>query len=457
MTTLRITTSISRSPLRRGLPVIALMLACFALSPAPKAFGVTPAPDGGYPGQSTAEGDNALFSYICSGLSNCDDTAIGFDALYSDTNGKRNTATGSGALYSTTADDNTANGYEALYNNTTGVQNTANGSGALDTNTTGSNNTALGYEALDSSTTGYANVANGSQALYANTTGEDNTANGFEALYYNTTGFENTANGVYALYQNTTSHDNTADGYEALLNNTTGSNNIALGVSAGSLLTTGNYNIDIGAFVSGGAGEAGTIRIGNSNQSATYIAGIYGVNEGGIPLAVYINSNGQLGTLSSSRRFKKEIKPMDQTSQAILGLQPVTFQYKSDSSGTAQFGLIAEEVAKVDPDLVVRDATGEIYSVRYEAVNAMLLNEFLKEHRKVQEQEASIVQLKSTAAKQEATIAQQQKDFQATAAQQQEEIKTLSANLKKQASQIQKVSDQLELSKSAPQMAGNDR
>src|SRR5207237_981616 len=147
-------------------------------------------------------------------------------------------------------------------------------------------------------------------------------------------------------------------------------------------------------------------------QSAAFIAGIYGVNENGIPLAVYINSNGQLGTLSSSRRFKKEIKPMDQTSQAILGLQPVTFQYKSDPSGTAQFGLIAEEVAKVDPDLVVRDAQGEIYSVRYEAVNAMLLNEFLKEHRTVQEEKAEITQLKSTVAKQEATIAQQQRGME---------------------------------------------
>jgi len=280
-------------------------------------------------------------------------------------------------------------------------------------------------------------VANGSQALYSNTSGEANTANGFEALYYNTSGFENTANGVYALYNNTTAHDNTADGYEALLANTTGSNNIALGVSAGSLLTTGNYNIDIGAFVSGGAGEAGTIRIGNSNQSATFIAGIYGVNESGIPLAVYINSNGQLGTLSSSRRFKKEIKPMDQTSQAILGLQPVTFQYKSDPSGTAQFGLLAEEVEKVNPDLVTRDAKGEVYTVRYEAVNAMLLNEFLKEHRKVQEQETAITQLKST-------VAQQQK-----------RMEVLTAQLHEQASQIQKVSAQLELTKPATKTVVN--
>src|ERR1700676_2577960 len=207
---------------------------------------------------------------------------------------------------------------------------------------------------------------------------------------------------------NTIGFENTANGVEALLNNTTGIGNIALGVSAGSNLTTGSNNIDIGN--QGVAAEANTIRIGTAgNQTATFIAGIYGVNEGGTPAAVYINSNGQLGTMSSSRRFKKEIKAMDQPSQAILALKPVTFQYKSDTKATPQFGLIAEEVAKVDPDLVVRDAEGEIYSVRYEAVNAMLLNEFLKEHRTVDE-------LKSTVAKQEAIIAQQQKSMETFAA-----------------------------------------
>jgi len=134
---------------------------------------------------------------------------------------------------------------------------------------------------------------------------------------------------------------------------------------------------------------------------------------------------------------------MDQTSEAILALQPVTFRYKSDTKGTAQFGLIAEEVAQVDPELVVRDAEGEIYSVRYEAVNAMLLNEFLKEHRTVQE-------LKSTVAKQESTIAQQQKDFQAVAAHQQEQIEALSAGL-------QKVSAQVEMNRAAPQMVLNNQ
>jgi hypothetical protein len=207
-------------------------------------------------------------------------------------------------------------------------------------------------------------------------------------------------------------------------------------LNGGYNLTDGIFNIDIAN--DGFAGESYTTRIGIL-QTRAFISGIYGVNEGGTPLAVYINSDGQLGTMSSSRRFKKEIKPMDQTSQAILGLQPVTFQYKSDPTGTAQFGLIAEEVAKVNPDLVVRDAKGEIYSVRYEAVNAMLLNEFLKEHRKVQEQGRK-------AQEQERTIAQLKKGME-----------VLTAQLHEQASQIQKVSAQLEASRPAPQMAFNNQ
>jgi hypothetical protein len=294
-------------------------------------------------------------------------------------------------------------------------------------------------------------TANGSQTLAYNTTGNDNTANGFGALYHNTVGSFNTAHGFNALYNNTAGYYNTASGYQALFFNT-GSNNIALGNAAGYNLTTGNFNIDIGNV--GAAGESGIIRIGNSgDQTATFIAGIYGVSEGGTPSAVYINSNGQLGTMSSSRRFKKEIKPMDQTSQAILDLQPVTFQYKSDPTGAAQFGLIAEEVAKVDPDLVVRDAGGEIYSVRYEAVNAMLLNEFLKEHRRVQEQERKLSEQDRKVEQQETTMTQ----LKATVAKQEATVAALTASLKEQASQIQKVSAQLQLSKPAPQTVGNDR
>src|SRR3984893_1339901 len=294
--------------------------------------------------------------------------------------GSKNTANGVYALYSnTTGDDNTANGLEALFSNTTGDQNTANGALALFSNMDGVYNTAPGSAAPYSNRAGDKNTANGVYALESNT-GDNNTANGYEALLFNTTGSFNTATGYQALMNNIDGVGNTAIGNQALYNNT-GSYNVAL--NGGYNLTTGIFNIDIAN--DGFAGESYTTRIGIL-QTRCFISGIYGVMEGGTPLAVYINSDGQLGTQAppSSRRFKKEIKPMDQTSQAILGLKPVTFQYKSDPSGTAQFGLIAEDVAKVDPDLVVRDAEGEIYSVRYEAVNAMLLNEFLKQHRTVQ-------------------------------------------------------------------------
>jgi hypothetical protein len=218
------------------------------------------------------------------------------------------------------------------------------------------------------------------------------------ALAKNTTGIRNTAIGNQALFRNQTGNGNTAGGYQALANNT-GSFNIAVGFTAGVNLTTGRDNIDIGA--SGAAGDTATMRIG-AKQTRTFIAGIRGItttNANAVP--VVIDSAGQLGTVSSSRRFKDEIQPMDHSSEAILGLKPVTFHYKTDTQNTPQFGLIAEEVAKINPDLVVRDDKGEIYTVRYEAVNAMLLNEFLKEHSQVQ-------QLK-------ATIAQQQKQIEALA------------------------------------------
>jgi trimeric autotransporter adhesin len=519
MTTLPIGNSISRSPLRPGLLFIPLALCCFMLAPAPKAFGVSPPPDGGYPNGNTAEGQNALFS-LTSGANNTatggvslyhnttgidntangyqalygnttgsNNTANGFEALFSNTTGSFNTATGNGALvYTTTGSNNTANGRSALFHNTTGGLNTANGSLALYSNTTGGPNTANGSQALYRNTTGNYNTANGVDALYSNTTGGSNTANGLFALFSNTTGgfntangadalssnttgpsntatgyqalnsnttggnntasgfqallnntgFANTANGSYALYSNTIGQQNTASGFEALDSNVTGNNNTAIGTSAGSNLTTGSNNIDIGNF--GVAAESDTIRIGsNGTQNRVFITGIVGATTVGSTVPVLIDGNDQLGTMSSSRRFKKEIKPMDSTSEAILALKPVTFHYKSDKTGTSQFGLIAEEVAEVNPDLIVRDKEGEVYTVRYDAVNAMLLNEFLKEHGRVQEQATTIAQLKST-------VAQQQKGME-----------VLAATLNEQASQIQKVSDRLELSKPAPKMAGNDR
>ena len=407
--------SISRSPLRYGLFLIPLVFAAFAFSPTAQAQ-LSPPPDGGYAGDNTAEGTDALFS-LTTGTEN---TAIGFDALFSNTTGDSNTATGSIALGS----------------NTTGVRNTANGFAALNSNTTGERNTATGRAALTFNTTGNNNTADGHDTLFANTTAIRNTATGSFALFSNTTGPNNTAIGYFALFSNTTGNSNTADGYDALLNNTTGVGNIALGNFAGANLTTGDNNIDVGNV--GVAGESNTIRIGVvGTQTATFVAGIMGKT---VPMStpVFVNANGQLGTTPSSARFKDEIKPMDKASEAILALKPVAFRYKKeiDPKGVPQFGLVAEEVEKVNPNLVVRDEKGQIYTVRYDAVNAMLLNEFLKEHRKVQELEA--------------TIAKQQKEFQATATHEQKQIEALTAGL-------QKVSAQVEISRPVPQMVVNNQ
>ena len=385
------TDSISRSSLRYGLLLIPLAIAWFTLSEAAQA--VLPPPDGGYPNNNTAEGTDALFS-VTTGP---DNTAIGFDALLSNTTGDSNTATGSQALMSdTTGNRNTATGFAALESDTTGERNTATGRAALVNNTIGNNNTGTGHDALFSNTTGIRSTATGSFALFANTTASFNTAHGY-----------------FARFSNTTGASNTADGYDALVNNTTGGGNIALGNFAGANLTTGDQNIDIGNV--GVAAEAHTIRIGTDGaQTNAYFAGIYQTNIAN-GLVVKVDSDGHLGTVGSSERFKDAIKPMDKASEAILALKPVTFHYnkKLDPDCTPQFGLVAEQVEKVNPDLVVRDADGKPYTVRYEAVNAMLLNEFLKEHHTVQEQEATIAQLKSTAAKQGATIAREQKQIEA--------------------------------------------
>jgi hypothetical protein len=363
-------------------------------------------------------------------------TASGCLALYYNISGNNNTATGYQALFgvnNNSASLNTADGAYALFGNTTGGSNTANGADALYKNTTGSNNTADGAYALFRNTTGVRNTAVGVQALDYNTTGIDNTANGYQALQSNTTGNANTATGNSALYSNTTGTLNTATGRVALFHNTTGLENIALGIDAGSNLTTGNNNIDIGNL--GVAGESNTIRIGGDigfgfgTQTATYIAGISGIGVDGIP--VFVTSSGQLGVSSSSARFKQNIQAMGDASDALLALRPVTFRYKHeiDPDGFPQFGLVAEEVEKVNPDLVRRDAQGKVFTVRYEAVNAMLLNEFLKEHKKVKDLE---------------------KDLRATIMQQQKEIEALTTGL-------QKVSAQLELRKRAPQTVANNQ
>ena len=388
---------------------ILLVWACFAFLPPARA--VLPPPDGGYLLGNTAEGEDALFS-LTTGSGN---TAVGSHALYLTTSGGSNTGTGFHVLeFNTTGSSNTATGSIALWNNTTGSYNTATGNRALVVNRTGSGNTATGYHALSSNT------------------GTLNTATGYQALDKNTRGFGNTATGPSALLNNTTGNNNTADGLGALNSNTTGSGNIALGILAGEALTTGSNNIDIGN--AGVAAEANTIRIGTQGtQTATFIAGISGTPLGGGE-AVRVNANGQLGTVGSSVRFKQDIEPMDKESDVIHALKPVTFRYKKniDPAGTAQFGLVAEEVEKVNPDLVARDGKGEIYTVRYDAVNAMLLNEFLKEHRNNQELQCKIDQ-------QEAKIARQEKQLQA-----------LTAGLKT-------LSDQIKMSRVSANVASNGR
>jgi len=328
-----------------------------------------------------------------------------------------NTAMGSGAMGVTTSgQDNTAAGENALDSDNDGSYNTAVGASALTANNDGSNNTAVGFEALllnnasNNTATGYQalyfdeggsdNTAVGGGALYTNEAGDYNTASGYEALYRNTAN-SNTASGYQALYGNTSGTQNTATGLHALSANTTGSNNIAEGYHAGYNLTTGSNNIDIGS--PGVAAESGIIRIGTitgttSTQKAAYVAGIYGVKTGTAGTAVFIDSSGQLGTVSSSIRYKEDVQPMASATERLLKLRPVKFRYKkADASGEKpiQYGLIAEEVAKVYPELVVRDATtGRIDGVRYEELAPMLLNEMQQQQRKNATQAAEIRELK---------------------------------------------------------------
>ena len=453
-----------------------LALACFALSPS--AQSVVPARDGGYPDGNTAEGDDALFSLTTGNINTAvgfrallnhmegpGNTAIGYaalsgqrfglyntavraNALVNVENGCLNTATGAYALYSNRFGGyNTANGYDALSANSIGYYNTVTGADGLSNNTTDGNNTAdghwgscawRGYSGFVVNSGSY-NTAIGVDALSKNTTANYNTATGYRALLSNATGIQNAANGALALSLNTTGNGNVAEGTGALHNNS-GSLNVAIGYNAGANLTTGSNNIDIALGV---AGESNTMRIGTVRQTATFVAGIRGITTGNAnAVPVLIDSAGQLGTASSSRRFKHEIKAMDKTSEAIFTLKSVTFQYKSDKTATPQFGLIAEEVAAVNPNLVVRDEKGEIYTVRYDAVNAMLLNEFLKEHKKVEQQDRRIRE-------QETRITELKSDLQATAASQQKQIEALTEGL-------QKVSAQLEVSRPAPQVASEN-
>jgi len=387
--------SVERPSSWSSLILIVFVLGYFALPP--KLQAVLPPPDGGYPGGNTAEGQSALFS-LTTGTFN---TAVGFSSLRNNSTSNFNTAMGAGALFGNTAFNNTATGAGALLSNSTGEENTANGAFALlsnteglfntavgafalQGNTIGSQNTAIGNSALVSNTGGMFNTATGDVALFANTTGDDNTANGERTLGNNTDGNSNTAIGSRALAANTTGDANTAVGRNSLSSNISGNSNIALGSSAGSQVTTVSNVICIGSNVAG-----------FNVSDSCFIGNIYQKQVGADSLPVKIDSLGKLGTEVSSKRFKRDIKPMGQGSEAVLALKPVTFHYNDDNTNTPQFGLIAEEVADVNPDLVVRDKEGNPYTVRYDAVNAMLLNEFLKEHKKVEEQAREIREQKA--------------------------------------------------------------
>jgi hypothetical protein len=425
--------------MKKLIPTLLIILSLTYFAFLSKSQAVSPPPDGGYAGGNTAEGQSALLSRTA-GLYN---TAVGIYSVLSLTDGNFCTGVGAGTLLSNTADENTATGAGALLSNTTGESNTASGTFALFANTTGGENTAMGDRALLSNTDGNFNTAVGQQALFANTSGQENTAIGFAALannspdnfntavggfaLLNTTGTENTGIGVNVLGNNTTGNSNTAIGANALFSST-GSGNVALGEGAGGSVTTASNVICIGAS---GANVDNGCFIGQIYFNVQPIVGTD-------PDSVTITSTGRLGRGNvSSRRYKHDIKPMDESSEALYSLRPVSFRYNKeyDATQTLAFGLIAEEVAQVYPDLVGRNAAGQPESVRYDQINAMVLNEFLKEHRKVEELEA--------------TLARQQKSFESKIAEQNRQIEALTSGLRK-------VTAQFEITKAMPQALVTD-
>ena len=365
---------------------------------------VNPTPDGCYPNFTTAEGCNALRS-LTTGAGN---TGLGWYSLFSDTTGNFNTGVGAATLALTTADNNTAVGAGALFLNTTGAENTAVGA----------------------------------NALVHNDSGSDNNAFGTNALFNNVDGFFNNAHGRNTLTNSRTASENNAFGDLALEGITSGNSNTAIGDDAGRFLMDGSGNTCVGDEAGTGLGVSvsNCIAIGVPGDgpfavldNTCFIGSIYNqpVSDAGTAQDTYVDQFNVLGFVPSSKRFKHDIQPMDKASEAILALKPVTFKYNSDKKGRTQYGLIAEEVADVASDLVFRNNNGDVQTVRFEQIGAMLLNEFLKEHRRVEE-------------------------LQATVAQQQKGMAALMAQLKEQAAQIQKVSAQLEMSKPATKVVGNE-
>ena len=342
---------------------------------------------------STGSGNTAIgvlaLSTNTDGGSN---TASGFQALFSNSSGGSNTATGYQALFSNTiGTDNTATGAGTLADNTGGVENTALGFQALNSNSNGTFNTGSGSGALRSNLTGSFNTAHGADSLYFSTGGDDNTAVGFEALEFNDTGADNTAIGIQTLHQNTTGNLNTALGEQALYDNTTGTNNTALGAGAGNSHVSGDNNIYIGNLGDAFPNESNAVRIGTvGTHQRVYIAGILGVTGSGTAMQIY--PDGQIGTISSSARYKDEIRDMADASSAMMKLRPVTYRFKGQKDDSRQFGLVAEEVEEVLPELVVRNAAGEVEAVSYHEMPAMLLNELQKQQRTIESQAAAIAQ-----------------------------------------------------------------
>ena len=383
------------------------------------------APENALPGFNTADGDHALAN-VTTGIGN---TAVGWHSLIDDTTSSANSGFGAGTLALNTGDQNTAIGTLALFLNTIGTQNTAVGNGALLNNDIASDNNAVGAFALfnnDSSGNGSANFNNafGRNALLNNVDGDENNAFGDDAMEENTTGSQNTAIGDDALDGNTTGSGNVAVGKEAGNSIVDGNDNVVLGHNAGIGIAHGSRNIAIGVE------EAGPF---TDFDDTCFIGSIFGeiVSDPGSQTAVYVDQFNNVGIFNSSRRYKHDIQPMDKASETLYRLKPVTFKFNSDWKGTTQHGLIAEEVAEVDPKLVVHDKNGKITSVHYEQINSMLLNEFLKEHKKVEELQKTVVQ-------------------------QQKGMELLTAQLKEQAAQIQKVCTQLEMSQPATKVVVNE-